>query len=162
MLPAGRSEHRLVLPAETLKLWGLLQPNLYFGQAAVVDAAGKELDRAEAVRFGIREFWTQGRQLYLNDRPVCPVPAFGGQPKDLDPLLAVGVNMVQRGFPVWFTFFSEDFRELAAGCDERGVLLIATGMTHHELNLADPDVFQNYLAWAKQYYRPSRRTIPPS
>ncbi len=151
-LPAGASKHHLVLPAGALKLWGILQPNLYFGQAELLDAAGKQLDRSEPVRFGIREFWAQGRLIYLNDRPVCPVPAFAAQPKDLDPLIAAGVTMVQREFPYWFKFFNEDFRELAAACDERGVLLMASGMTHMELGLGDSDVLRDYRVWAEHYY----------
>jgi|GEM_PF-3312189 len=151
-VPAGASKHHLVLSAEALKLWGILQPNLYFGQAEIIDANGKELDRSEPVRFGIREFWAQGRQLWLNDRPVCPVPAFAAQPKDLDPLIALGVNMVQREFPYWFKFLNEDFRELAAACDERGVLLVASGMTHMELALGDLDVLRDYRVWAEHYY----------
>lgn len=152
-VPAGRSRHCLVLPATTLKLWGILEPNLYVGQAMLLDAGGKEIDRSEPVRFGVREFWAQGRRLYLNGRPVCPVPAFCGDPKDLDALVATGVNMVQREFPYWFKFYNEDFRALAAGCDERGVLLSASGITHHELNLADPDVLHKYGVWAEHYYR---------
>jgi len=151
-LPAGESRHRLVLPAEALKLWAILQPNLYFGQTTIIDADGRELDRSAPVRFGVREFWAQGRQLWLNDRPVCPVPGFAYQPKDLDPLIADGVNMVQRSFPVGFTFVSEDFKELAAACDERGMLLIATGMVHMDLALGDPDVLQAYRVWAENYY----------
>ncbi|MEI7672353.1 MAG: hypothetical protein WCK00_09600, partial [Deltaproteobacteria bacterium] len=151
-IPAGESKHHLVLPAGTLKLWGILQPNLYFGQVEILDADGKQLDRSEPVRFGIREFWTQGRQMWLNDRPVCPVPAFAAQPKDLEPLIAAGVNMVQREFPYWFKFINEDFRELAAACDERGVLLMASGMTHMELGLGDPDMLRDYRVWAEHYY----------
>jgi len=152
-VPAGRSQHHLVLPAKTLKLWGLLEPHLYVGQAVVVDAEGHEIDRSEPVRFGIREFWAQGRRLYLNGRPVCPVPAFAGDPKDLGALVATGVNMVQREFPYWFKFYNEDYRALAAACDELGVLLSASGMTHHELNLADPDLLREYVGWAEHYYR---------
>ena len=151
-LPAGASQRRLVLPAGSLKLWGILQPNLYYGQVEVLGADGQELDRSEPVRFGIREFWAQGRQLWLNDRPVCPVPAFAAQPKDLDPLVAAGVTMVQREFPYWLKFFNEDFRELAAGCDERGVLLMASGMTHMELGLGDSDTLMDYRTWAERYY----------
>ncbi len=151
-LPAGESRHRLALPADALKRWAILQPNLYFGQVAVLDASGAELDRSDPIRFGIREVWTQGRKLYLNDRPVYPVPAFAGSPQALDPLLAVGVTIVQRGFPATFNFANEDFRELAAACDERGMLLIATGITHHELNLADPDLYQDFQTWAERYY----------
>ena len=151
-LPAGASKQHLVLPAGTLKLWGILQPNLYFGQAEILDADGKQLDRTDPVRFGIREFWAQGRQMWLNDRPVYPVPGFAYQPKDLDPLVAEGVTMVQREFPYWFKFFNEDFRGLAAACDERGILLMASGMTHMELPLGDPDVLGDYRVWAERYY----------
>ncbi len=152
-VPAGESMRHLALPADHLELWDIHTPNLYFGQVEILDQAGNVLDRSNPDRFGIREFWTQGRYFYLNNRLVTPVPSFTGYADSLEELMETGVNMVQRGFPIWFQYFNEDFRELAAQCDERGLLLIAGGMTHHELNLTTPEVMNDYLLWAAEYYR---------
>ena len=152
-IPAGRSRHHLVVPAAALDVWDIGRPNLYFGQVTVLDGEGVQVDRSNPVRFGVREFWAQGRKLYLNDHPVTPVPSFTGYAESLDELIATGVNMVQRGFPLWFQYVTEDFRKLAAQCDEKGVLLIAGGMTHHELNLSDPELMNDYIEWAQKYYR---------
>jgi len=153
-LSVGDSERTFVVPAGTLKLWGIREPNLYFGQAVLLDAGGKELDRSNPVRFGIREVWAQGRELCLNGQTVYPVPAFCGwtETDGLDDLVAAGVTMVQTGFPFWFRYFDSDYTPLADACDERGLLFIPPGMTHHELNLSDPEVLQDYTGWAEHYY----------
>ena len=65
-LPAGDSLRRLKMPAANLKLWGLREPNLYYGQVRLLDASGKELDRSNPELFGVREFWISGRDYYLN------------------------------------------------------------------------------------------------
>ncbi len=152
-IPTGRSHRHMVLPAGNLDLWDINRPNLYFGQVSILNEVGEVLGRSNPQRFGIREFWTQGRYFYLNNRRVTPVPSFTGYADSLDELIETGVNMVQPGFPIWFKFFTEDFRELAAQCDERGLLLSASGMSHHELNLSEPAIMNDYLQWAKKYYR---------
>ena len=153
-LPAGRSEHRTLLSARNLKLWNIRNPNLYLGQVLILEGSGKELDRSNPERFGVREFWAQGRYLYLNNYIVCPVPAFCYKPESLDELVAAGITMVQDSFPFWFRFHeARRQKALAAACDERGVLFSATGMTHHHLNLVDADTLKDYITWARHYYR---------
>ena len=49
------------------KLWDTHTPqNQYSLQLSLLDAGGKVLDCALPVRFGFREFWIDGRDLYLN------------------------------------------------------------------------------------------------
>ncbi|MDD5704386.1 MAG: hypothetical protein PHR35_00560 [Kiritimatiellae bacterium] len=158
MLPAGESQHHLVLPAGMLKLWSIREPNLYVGQVVLKHAAGKELDRSEIVRFGIREFWAQGRRLYLNGQPFYPVPATWGYRapntlEQLDSVMAMGNTMVQPIYFNSFRFYDADWVPGAVACDERGVLYIPQGMVCHDLNLSDPAVLRDYIVWAEHYYR---------
>ena len=52
------------------KLWSWMQPNLYVLAVEVTDAkTGKQLDLARE-RFGFRETWLDGAQLYFNGMPV--------------------------------------------------------------------------------------------
>jgi len=151
-LPVGNSRRRTVLPAKAMKQWNILSPNLYVGQVSILDSDGNELERSEPIRFGLREFWAQGRLLYLNNYPICPSPAFY-RPGTMDKLTAAGVTMVQDSFPSRFWFHQDRKQKaLAIECDETGVLFSATGITHHDLNLADPDVLKDYITWAEHYY----------
>lgn len=49
------------------KLWDLHTPqNMYHVDLSLLDAGGKALDTAHAVRFGWREFWIDGKDFILN------------------------------------------------------------------------------------------------
>jgi hypothetical protein len=66
------------------RLWNWKEPNLYVLAVDVTDAAnGKRLDLARE-RFGFRESWLQGDQIYFNGHPtkyngVCNGPAFSNR-----------------------------------------------------------------------------------
>ncbi len=149
---AGENRYECSIPATALRLWDLLQPNLYYGQATLLTAAGAVVDRSDPVRFGVREIWTQGRLIYLNHHLYCPVPASADSLQMIGALAATGVTAVQDACPYFFRFIVDN-RDLARICDELGVALSAIGLVHHDLNLADPEVFRDYQRWARHYYR---------
>ena len=69
-LDVGESRKTFPMSVAGLKLWSLREAHLYRGQVILCDSEGRELDRSAPVVFGIREFWTQGRDFYLNGERV--------------------------------------------------------------------------------------------
>ncbi|HEX8238042.1 MAG TPA: hypothetical protein VF600_19030, partial [Abditibacteriaceae bacterium] len=58
---------RVSWPWANAALWGLDKPNLY---AVKLSATGAGLDDEYSQEFGFREFWIQGRNIYLNGIPM--------------------------------------------------------------------------------------------
>ena len=49
------------------KLWNVHTPqNVYHAHLSLLETGGKTLDTALPARFGFREFWIDGRDLYIN------------------------------------------------------------------------------------------------
>ncbi len=57
------------LPWADPKLWDIDQPNLYELRVNLHSSGGRLVDAFTPVTFGFREFWADGRVLYLNGRP---------------------------------------------------------------------------------------------
>ena len=65
---------------ENPRPWSIEHPNLYWFKVELLDGSGKALDATLAERFGFREFWINGGDFYLNDKPFHAysdmIPAF--------------------------------------------------------------------------------------
>ncbi|RKX99435.1 hypothetical protein DRP77_13325, partial [Candidatus Poribacteria bacterium] len=61
---------RIAFPWDTPKLWDIDRPNLYTLKARLLSGEGRLLDEYLPVRFGFREVWIEGRDVYLNGRPL--------------------------------------------------------------------------------------------
>ncbi len=59
----------LDIPAGRVRLWGPEDPHLYGLDLVLLDASGRELDRAESYA-GLRSVTVDGRRMLLNGRPV--------------------------------------------------------------------------------------------
>jgi len=90
------------------KLWDMHTPqNMYELRLSLVEAGGKVFDAALPERFGFREFWIDGRDLYLNGSRIflCAVPfdnaqigaawaTYEGARESMERLKSFGVNFV--------------------------------------------------------------------
>lgn len=64
--PAGRSVQKLEADWANPRVWEPGDTNLYTLAVSVSNADGKTADEYPAVRFGFREIWVQGKDMYLN------------------------------------------------------------------------------------------------
>ncbi len=91
---------KVAWPWADAKLWDIDQPNLYTLKLA---AAGAGLNDQSATRFGFREIWIEGRDIFLNGIPLRLRPMLlqsdRAQIATIDPQLSalrsVGFNIVQ-------------------------------------------------------------------
>lgn len=86
-LAADRQTLNVSFPWADPRLWDLDKPNLYT-IALTVKAPG--LDAEFKDTFGFREFWTQGKQFFLNGLPIRLRPTGGS---DIDAQRLAGYNM---------------------------------------------------------------------
>jgi beta-galactosidase len=130
----GRQTIKLSWPWDNARLWDLGNPQLY---TLHVSVTGEAIADQTAQEFGFREFWIDGRNFYLNGRPIHLRPTMQSVPlgmielvdAQIDAWMAVGFNFVEmwpgndmaRGCYHW--------RELlAARADRKGLLLSANAL----------------------------------
>jgi len=53
-----------------IKLWSRENPNLYWYAVEIKNKEGKIIDRSLPVRTGLREFWIENGDFYLNGKPI--------------------------------------------------------------------------------------------
>lgn len=152
-IPLGSSQQRLVIPATGLKRWALREPNLYLGQVTLLTAEGEVLDRTAPVAFGLREFWANGKDWYLNGAPVYFVNM--GQPSEtnIDEFMRIGCTLYTHGVPYWGRFLNEDMVPISSLLDRKGAGYVPTGVSMSQLNLNDPEVLRDYALWTKAHAR---------
>ena len=156
-IPAGESCHSLVVPAKDLKLWGLREPNLYWGQVTLLDSSGKELDRSAPVNFGIREFWIQGKDYYLNNQRVNFTLDAYLFPKVEDALKA-GVTLTYSKHAANGVNLIHDNEDEARSCDRIGMGYISygVGVGYDSPDLSNPAVLASYGKWVQAHLRKLR------
>jgi len=152
-LPAGESTHAVDIPAKKLKWWSLRQPNLYRGQVTLLDADGKELDRSNPVEFGVREFWLQGQDYYLNNQKInltldCYNNATveDGLTLTYSKHAANGVNLIH----------DLDFEATACDRDGLGLAAYGVGIGYNSPDLSDPPILAAYRLWVQAHLRKLR------
>ncbi len=150
--------------------WELEAPYLYHVELRLVGPDG-ELDASAPQRFGFREIWTSGRELYLNghlSRWRIEWTSFGLNQNSLPLLKLLGRNVVyqQNNPTAWWCDWAETpyvSDELLDLLDENGVgllLLAPTVSNIRTLLLEDPvarrDFERETALWVKRYRnRPS-------
>ncbi len=158
-LDAGESLHHLSLDASGLKLWDIHQPNLYWGQVLLLDAAGHELDRSTPERFGIREFWAQGKDLYLNNHRVYFIldVTYDKWPS-LEEMFKAGVTLTESENCALTSYSMDNPNGTITPCDEHGIGcmvpgLIATTLFSGFADLKDPTALNDYRTWLEHHLR---------
>ncbi|MFA6294082.1 MAG: hypothetical protein WC637_19995, partial [Victivallales bacterium] len=156
-IPAGESQHTLAIPAKTLKLWSLREPNLYWGQVTLLDSSGKELDRSVPVNFGVREFWIQGRDYYLNNQNVNFTLDAYLFPKVEDALKA-GVTLTYSKHAANGVNLIHDNESEAMTCDRIGMGYISygVGVGYSSPDLTNPAILSSYRVWVQAHLRKLR------
>ena len=126
----GTQVLKLSSPWSDAKLWDLDQPNLY---TLRLSATGSGLSDQFAVRFGFREVWIEGRDIFLNGTPLRLRPVLldsgRGQAATMDSQLkglrGQGFNIVQIWPENAYERGKANFHDLwAERTDEIGVPLI--------------------------------------
>ena len=147
--------------AANLNLWELRGPNLYWGQVILYDSADKELDRSRPVRFGIREFWTQGKEFYLNNHPVHfvldgPCRKF----RTYAEMFQAGVTLTETDIATTVSFLFANPTALLNECDINGIACKADGVICSDAvsripvpDLRDPEALRSFTVWAQHHQK---------
>lgn len=160
-LAAGENVVDLPMTATDLKQWDLRQPNLYWGQVVIVGADGKELDCSEPVRFGIREFWAQGRQFWLNNHPVYfTYDNSDTSGRTVKQMFDLGVTLLEEnGNGSDPTFVMSSAEGTLQEADTLGMACMAPGVEansmymRHSPDLKDPLVMRDYMTWVRKHQK---------
>jgi beta-galactosidase len=155
-LDVGESRKTFPISATGLKLWSLREGHLYRGQVILCDSDGRELDRSIPVAFGIREFWTQGRDFYLNgERVFFAMDGLHSKFRTVREAFDAGVTLLPGR--VWnsehmLINYESQFEE----ADRLGMATTSNGVTTRHLDLTDFEVLRAYRVWTTEHLRKLR------
>jgi len=145
------------------KLWDIHTPqNQYDVTVSLLDGRGRLLDQALPERFGFREFWIEGRYLYLNGSRIF-LSFRRGQPgwgyeetlERLKELRHVGINFVAVGGFGCAPGAHQSFKEVLRATDDAGVLVALTQphFSAYDWDAPDADETNGYALHAEFYTR---------
>jgi len=128
-------------------LWELRAPYLYTCEVTICDASGAVLDRYPTFKFGFREVYREGKQLYMNGHPLClrGVYSPGHERKNVEMSVAMGYNM--HLFPHNTESFTDAYQHNLALFDEMGFGAIGNAPNVQPLGFAlvkDPEAQEEY------------------
>lgn len=155
-LQPGENRETFPLRAVGLKLWSLREGHLHRGQVVLYDGEGRELDRSAPVVFGIREFWTQGRDFYLNgERVFFAMDGLHNKFRTVREAFDAGVTLMPGR--VWNSEhmvinYEDQFEE----ADRLGMAVTANGVTTRHLDLTDYEILRAYRVWTAEHLRKLR------
>jgi beta-galactosidase len=125
------------------KLWDIHTPeNQYAAELSLLDVAGRPVDTALPVRFGFREFWTEGRDFYLNGTRLylslvpldnaqvgAAVATYAGAKESFLRLKSFGINFVYTHNYGCEPGSHLSFAEILRAADDTG-MLVALSQPH--------------------------------
>jgi beta-galactosidase len=164
-LPAGRSVQTLTQAWADPIPWELEKGTLYSAQVSLLQS-GRELDRTAPLRFGFREIWTAGRDVYLNghvSRWRVDWTACGLTPSSLSFFRLMGRNVfyTQANPSAWWSTWSETpllDEALLDAFDEQGMgtFVLAPAVSNLRARLLeDPQALADYdremQRWVRRY-----------
>ncbi len=131
-LPVGKHVRTIRVPWANPIPWELYAPYLYTLNVNLRDVDGKALDTLAGQRFGFREVWTEGRDVYLNghvSRWRIEWTSFGINSNSVSLLKLLGRNVVymQNNPTAWWADWNETpyvGAELKELLDEQGIGLL--------------------------------------
>ncbi|UCC99117.1 MAG: hypothetical protein JSW66_04365 [Phycisphaerales bacterium] len=151
------------------KLWDIHTPeNTYDLEVSLLDARGAVLDTSWPVRFGFREFWTEGRDFFLNGTGIflSAVPLDNAQVgaalagyeatrESLERLKSFGVNFVYTHNYGCEPGSHLSFAEVLRAADDVGILVALSQphFSHYDWKAPDADVNNGYARHAEFYVR---------
>jgi hypothetical protein len=151
------------------KLWDLNTPqNTFHAEVSLAQEGGKVLDVSHPVRFGFREFWTQGRDFFLNGTRIhlSAVPldnaglgartaSYDGTRETLKRLQSFGINFVYTHNYGCEPGSHVSFAEVLKAADDVGVLVALSQphFGHYDWKAADADRANGYARHAEFYVR---------
>lgn len=158
-LTKGLQTVKPVIQWEDPHLWELRAPYLYKCEAVLCDAGGEPLDRYPAFRFGFREVYREGRQLYMNGHPLClrGLYATGHSRADVEKSIAMGCNM--HLFAHNTESFTDSYQENLDLFDEMGFGAIGNAPNVQPLGGAlihDPEAQSEYRRQMQMMLRTCR------
>ncbi len=145
------------------KLWDMHTPqNQYDVTVSLLDASGNLLDEALPERFGFREFWIEGRFLYLNGSRVFLSFSRGGVRGDyerarerMQGLRDVGINFIACGGFGAAPGDHMSFEDVLRAADDEGTLVALTQPHYRQYDWGSPDAEETngYAGHARFYAR---------
>ncbi|MBQ6924665.1 MAG: hypothetical protein IJQ73_08490, partial [Kiritimatiellae bacterium] len=120
VLGKGIQTVKPVIPWDDPHLWELRAPYLYNCEVVLCDAGGEPLDRYPAFRFGFREVYREGRQLFINGHPLCLRGLYANDHsrKGVETSIAMGCNL--HLFPHNTESFTDSYQQHLDLFDEMG------------------------------------------
>lgn len=151
------------------RLWDIHTPeNQYEAQVSLLDAAGRAVDVAIPVRFGFREFWIEGRDLYLNGTRLylslvpldnaqvgAALATYAGAKESLLRLKSFGINFVYAHNYGCEPGAHLSFAEILRAADDVGMLVALSQPHFSAYDWKGPNAEQTngYAAHAAFYVR---------
>jgi hypothetical protein len=151
------------------KLWDLDTPeNQYEAEVALVGGQGGTEDTALPVRFGFREFWSEGRDFYLNGKRLylslvpldnaqvgAALATYAAAKESFERLKSFGINFVYTHNYDCEPGSHLSFAEILRAADDTG-MLVALSQPHfsaYDWNSPDADRTNGYAGHAAFYVR---------
>ena len=151
------------------KLWDIHTPqNTYDLEVSLLDATGAVLDTGWPVRFGFREFWSDGRDFFLNGSRIflSAVPLDNAQVgaawanyeaarESLERLKSFGINFVYTHNYGCEPGSHLGFEEILRAADDVGMLVSFSQphFSHYDWRVSDADRNNGYARHAEFYVR---------
>ncbi len=149
------------------KLWDIHTPNnQYEAELSLLDADGRVVDTAIPVKFGFREFWVQGRDLYLNGTRLylsmvpmdnaevgAALATYAGAKESFLRLKSFGINFVYTHNYGCEPGSHLSFAECLRAADDTG-MLVALSQPHfsaYDWKSSDADQTNGYASHAAFY-----------
>jgi hypothetical protein len=154
---------------DTSMLWDLHTPqNLFELQLTLLDGRGSLLDKAESVRFGVRELWIDGRDFFLNGSRIflsavpldnalagAALATYAGAKESLLRLKSLGINCVYTHNYGCEPGSHLSYTEILRAADDVGMLVSFSlpHFSHYDWQAADAEQGNGYARHAEFYVR---------
>ncbi len=159
VLGKGIQTVKPVIPWDDPHLWELRAPYLYNCEVVLCDAGGEPLDRYPAFRFGFREVYREGRQLFMNGHPLCLRGLYANDHsrKGVETSIAMGCNL--HLFPHNTESFTDSYQQHLDLFDEMGFGAIGNAPNVQPLGgalLSNPEAQAEYRRQMQMMLRTCR------
>lgn len=151
------------------KLWDIDTPqNQYDAEVSLLDADDRTLDTAVPVRFGFREFWSQGRDFHLNGARLylslvpldnaqvgAALATYAAARESFERLKSFGINLVYTHNYGCEPGSHLSFTEILRAADDTGMLVALTQphFSAYDWKTPDADRTNGYARHAAFYAR---------
>jgi hypothetical protein len=154
------------------ELWDLHTPsNRFEATLSLIDAGGHEIDTYFPLPFGVREFWIDGRDFYLNGSRIflsalpldnaqvgAALATYEAARESLERLKGIGINFVYTHNYGCEPGSHLGFEEILRAADDVGMLVALSQphFSHYDWKSADADQTNGYARHAEFYAHAAR------